>query len=107
MVNVDTITFSNNELPTETQYLLDEAEMVFMNRVSALSKKKISVKKDDSAYDVKLFLEIHDPSVVYFTTDTDESYQLHVGLATDGSNTVSLVEIYRPRSLADSVCYSS
>lgn len=93
-VNVTSITFERNELPTEAEHLVMEAQTVFLNRILGTAEKEQPVKEDDSAYEVKIFLEIYDPSVLHFTSDTDESYKLHVALATDGSKSVNFLDRY-------------
>ena len=85
-MDVASISFQTNELPTEAQNLVTEAEAIFLTRVKGNSEKDQPVKRDDSALPVKIFLELHDPSVLQFTLDTDESYMMSV--VSGGSDSV-------------------
>lgn len=87
-MNITSITFERDELPTEAEHLVTEAQTIFLTRIMGNSEKDQPVKRDDSALDVKIRLEIYDPSVLHFTLDTDESYKLSVQPGPEGSNTV-------------------
>ena len=88
-MNITSITFERDELPTEAERLVTEAQTIFLTRIMGHSENDQPVKRDDSALDVKIRLEVYDPSVLHFTLDTDEAYKLGVSLGPDGSKTVS------------------
>lgn len=85
-MNVASITFEKPELPTATERLVTEAQTIFLTRIRGNSENVQHA--DDTVLDVKICIELCDPSVLHFTTDTDESYNFTVNLGPDESKKV-------------------